>query len=366
MIYNNAIFSSIIDLKDEFDIFIFDAYGVLYDGSRLYSGVTEAMEDLIKAKKIVCIASNVTNLTPETEESYKKRGLKKDEHYHLMVTSGEVARRALEAGKIEELMSKIEKKEQQKRPIKVFQFGKPNKKLFNGLERYEIADNLDHADIIYISVPLFTEAEYNSFSEEEKQYLFESNIPKEGEPRGWDTTNIQLFDRKISELLASGLPILNANPDLVTPEAVKGNQNNKHFVIRQGYIAQRLREEGAHVIEIGKPDVMIYDFIFETLKKDLGANISEKSRIAMIGDTLRTDIQGALNAGIVPVLCVKTGNTYSQVIEIFGREPETQEELRNAVEDAISHSGIQQAQIFCIEQVATRQAATKRIASDGI
>ena len=33
----------------------------------------------------------------------------------------------------------------------------------------------------------------------------------------------------------------------------------------------------------------------------------------MIGDTVRTDIKGAVNAGIVPILCVETGVTAEEI-----------------------------------------------------
>ena len=37
--------------------------------------------------------------------------------------------------------------------------------------------------------------------------------------------------------------------------------------------------------------------------------MTDKAKICMIGDTVRTDIKGAVNSGVVPVLCVQTGVT---------------------------------------------------------
>ena len=33
----------------------------------------------------------------------------------------------------------------------------------------------------------------------------------------------------------------------------------------------------------------------------------------MVGDTVRTDVKGGVNAGIVPILCVETGVTAEEI-----------------------------------------------------
>jgi len=98
---------------------------------------------------------------------------------------------------------------------------------------------------------------------------------------------------------------------MVAQVGVKG-LNVKKFVIRQGSVAEMLKKRGVRVIEFGKPNVAIYNFAFDTLSKR-GIDISDKSRICMIGDTLSTDIKGANNAGIKSVLCVETGYTAHQI-----------------------------------------------------
>ena len=47
--------------------------------------------------------------------------------------------------------------------------------------------------------------------------------------------------------------------------------------------------------------------VYEKLKEL--EKMCAKSKICMIGDTVRTDVKGAVNSGIVPVLCVETGVT---------------------------------------------------------
>ena len=55
----------------------------------------------------------------------------------------------------------------------------------------------------------------------------------------------------------------------------------------------------------------IYDFVFTNLQNE-GIKVN-KSSTCMIGDTVRTDIKGAVNAGIVPILCVSTGVTAEEI-----------------------------------------------------
>ncbi|MDR2760878.1 MAG: HAD hydrolase-like protein [Rickettsiales bacterium] len=294
------IYNNILSLKDKFDIFLFDAYGVFWDGSQFYEGSKEAMKYLADNGKTVCVLSNNTSLAKEYEISLEKKGLNKGIHYHEMITSGEAARQSLEKRNLEAISG----------VKKVYQFGTP-RKLFDGLD-YIVVDNLKEANLAYLSVPQFTEDERDEFVKAGYgNYLHESKLPKEGEPRKWDSTKLELFDKKIEEVVKSGLPILNANPDLTANEGAKGTEE-KHFVIRQGSIAEELKKRGAKVIELGKPEKEIYDFTFEILKK-FGKDISNKARIVMIGDTLRTDIRGANNAGIQSVLCIDTGVTASEL-----------------------------------------------------
>jgi HAD superfamily hydrolase (TIGR01450 family) len=291
-------YNNILELKDKFDIFIFDAYGVFWDGGDFYNGSREAMEYLVKIGKTVYILSNAAGLSESVSAKYDKRGLKKGIHYHEIISSGTAARHALENREIKELAN-----------VKnVYQFGAPNDKLFSGLD-YVNVDNLKDADFIYVSTPLFNDEEKNVLvAKGHGEYLFESMSPKG--PRKWNTTKLEVFEDKVKELLARGIPILNANPDLSFIERTKDGIEN--LVICQGSIASLLRKGGAKVIELGKPNVAVYEFVFNTLKKS-GIDTSDKSKICMIGDTLRTDIKGANNAGIKSVLCVETGITANKL-----------------------------------------------------
>lgn len=289
---------NILDLESRFDVFIFDAYGVFWDGADFYKGSREAMEELVSMGKVVYVLSNTTQISEDTIKSYDKRGLVKGIHYNEMITSGQALKEALINDDVHFIKNS--------KARKVYQFGTPNMKIFEG-SNYTMVNNLTEGELIYISAPQLNEEEYNSLKDRYGKYLFEAKTQKEGEPRKWNSTAIEPFASAIKVLLKSGLPVLNANPDYTALEGVK-DDNKRVFIIRQGAIAEVLRKCCAEVVEYGKPNKEIYDFTFRVLSQnDIG--ISDKSRVCMVGDTLRTDIKGANNAGIVSVLCLKTGNT---------------------------------------------------------
>jgi len=293
--------NNILDLKERFDVFIFDAYGVFWNGKDFYKGSIEAMEELVKNCKVVYILSNTATLVEDFQKKYEKRGLIKCVHYNEMITSGEALRDALLNDEI--YFTKNLKAR------KVYQFGKPHKKLFKETDYVEV-DKLSDAQLVYISTPQLNEEEYNSLKDKYGKYLFEAKI-KEGEPRRWNSTIIEPFIPLVEKIFKSGLPILNANPDYVALEEVK-NENKTVYAIRQGAITEALKKCGAEVIEYGKPNEEIYKFTLKDLiKHDI--NTEDKSRICMVGDTLRTDIKGANNVGISTVLCIGNGVTADEI-----------------------------------------------------
>ena len=79
-----------------------------------------------------------------------------------------------------------------------------------------------------------------------------------------------------------------ANPDLVV---VRGGRK----IICAGSLAIRYEELGGAVRWLGKPKAEIYEYCFRQLAE------FDKSRIAAIGDSFRTDLAGASNAGVAPI-----------------------------------------------------------------
>lgn len=288
---------NILELANNFDVFLFDAYGVFWDGSKFYANSKEHMQQLVEQGKTVFVVSNTTQVKDDAIASYTKKGLELGTHYNELITSGEVARQLL--------LDKQLHFQYKASPKKVYVFGAPNAKLFADTI-YEVVDNLELADFIYISVPQFTEEEVKHIDNAYQGSLRESKLPKEGQPRRWDSLVIEPFLPALKEFKTHNLPMFNANPDLTAREGVK-DKDEANFVIRQGAIAQAYRDLGGEVVEMGKPHKAIYDAVFAVLAKT-GVKV-DPARTAMIGDTIRTDIKGGNNAGVKTILCVETGVT---------------------------------------------------------
>ena len=289
------VYENILDLEENFDIFIFDAYGVFWDGSDFYENSRENMKKLIDDGKDVYILSNSTQTVAEAEKNYTKKGLLKGIHYKNIVTSGEVTRSIF--------LSENEYKNK-----KIYSYGMSKPAIFDDLS-FKFVDNPEEADYIYISTPVFTEEKYTELLKKgfSKDLFFEAEIRKDCDGKAWNCIEIEPFLEDIKFLASKNKPILVSNPDEIATE-IDVNTNEKHFVIRQGAISNALKKIGAKVIEFGKPSINIFNFLFEKMLAD-GINILHKDRICMIGDTLHTDIKGANNAGIKAVLCVETGVT---------------------------------------------------------
>ena len=294
----NKIYDNILEIKDLFDIFIFDAYGVLYNGLDFFDHVKEVMEELIKENKKVCILSNSPQISSSVKEKYDKCGLG-EKQYTELITSGEFCRNLLKNNKIQFKTNK--------NPKKYYVFGKQNNKLFEGLNYIQV-NNINDADFIYLSALYFSDEEYNKMNNEDKKKVVA--IKKDNGINPWRAMDIDILMPKIKKIIDSKKPVLNCNPDYRACEGLV--DGSTAFVLTPGSVAKVLKENDVEVVEFGKPYREIYDFVFNVLKSK-GINTDEKDRICMVGDTLRTDIKGANNAGIKSVLCLETGITANEL-----------------------------------------------------
>ncbi len=242
---------NILDLIDKFDLYVFDIYGVLWNGKSVISGADKTLEELKKAGKKVLIMSNGTALSTKIEESYGKRGFIKGVHYDRIVSSGD----AYHAYVLKD-----------KRLLKFYQFGRPSKALFEGSQYIELAKP-EEADFVYAGVP----------------QIFDGEIWR-------DYLTIEPFADELLSLIKMNKTLVCVNPDLKAFE----NQYDEP-VIRQGSVAKFYVENGGDVEYWGKPYGNIYDY---ALRNEL----MPRDRMLMIGDTLQTDILGGKNYGMKTVL----------------------------------------------------------------
>lgn len=293
MIYNN-----LSELSDKFDLFLFDAYGVFWEGSKFYDGSIETMRSLMAQGKTVVIISNSTQLGEDLISSYGKRGMLAGIDYHYLVSSGDLLRYHLLKGDIAF--------QNNPHPQNYFVIGQPHGKAFAGTE-YRQVKTMEEADFIYCGVPFLYEEDVIKYPQYADLYWPVQSREANGR-KVWDTLTEAPFVEMVEEAVALGLPVLNANPDFTAKEGHPLVPNSPSvFVVRNGTLAEMFRTRGAKVLEYGKPHTNIYDYTFKMLQHEkITVN---KARTCMIGDTVRTDIKGGINAGIAPILCVATGVT---------------------------------------------------------
>lgn len=242
---------NILELKDKFDLFIFDIYGVIWDGKKVIPNSIETLEQLKADGKKVVLMSNSTLTSDKLAESYEKRGFLGGTHYDDIVSSGDVAYMVFS---------------QDPRPLKYYQFGKPSPALFVDSHYIEVATP-EEADFIYIGVP---------------------QVSHEGE--WFDVLEIAPFAPALQKLRTLNKTLVCANPDLKAHE-----KSFPQAVIRQGSIAQYYKDLGGDVAYFGKPYSNIFDYA-------IGEEAISKDKILMIGDTFGTDILGANDYGIKSAL----------------------------------------------------------------
>jgi HAD superfamily hydrolase (TIGR01459 family) len=267
---------NILEVASDFDAILTDAFGVYWDGSQIISGSLEALEYLVKINKIVGILSNSSQPALKEKERYRKFGLLEHKHYHFLLTSGEVAKRAF-----------LTDSQSLSFPFKSYwplfaahpKYGSPHHMIFKESSIKETT--LDHADFIYIGIP----------------YLQEE-----------DQEDPNLFNESIQSLVSSGKPMVCINPDHFA-QGAKPNQ----WVVRQGAIAHLYETMGGKVFYFGKP----YPIVFEQAMNHFKAlGVFRPQKIIMVGDTPETDIQGGNQAEMASALVTKTGVSGKKIEEM--------------------------------------------------
>lgn len=262
-----------MESAENFDVLLFDNYGVITFGQGISKAVLKQMEKLKEMGKTIIILSNSSASVAASETKYASKGLLKGVNYDKLVTSGEYASGIVRRGKL--LVNG--------KRMYVFgtaNFGRPEDKLpdmFKGTD-YTVVDNLSDADFIYCGVPQIN---------------------------GEDRVVLEDFIPKIKKCLDSGLTMVCSNPDW------RANEGGR-FVVRAGLISKVYNELGGNTLIFGKPSSSIYKLALRGLKVP-------KDKVLMVGDTLRTDILGAVHAGIKSCLVIEGGMT-EYTLKERGRE----------------------------------------------
>ena len=98
------------------------------------------------------------------------------------------------------------------------------------------------------------------------------------------------YDGHLAAMLKRALPMICANPDVVV-------ERGDHLVYCAGAVADRYAASGGTVTYAGKPYRPIYEQAMAAARTARGADTAEE-RVLAIGDSVRTDLKGAVGFGI--------------------------------------------------------------------
>ncbi len=234
--------SSIFDIIDRYDCIFCDINGVLTDGNFLFYGVDEVFSRLKDLGKHVVFVSNATRTKALVRAQLFTLGI--DDYFlDKIVTSGDVLRHFINLRLYE--FSELNEHN------KFFVVG--NQNFLEGTNGVCVTNNVEDADFL----------------------LFNGIV-----------SDIKFYDPDLfKRLLARDVPIICTNPDKV---ALKGDS----FIKSATYAVAKYRQIGGRVYAYGKPSAIIYKRTFELYPglKNL--------RILCVGDTLMTDIKGAVDYGL--------------------------------------------------------------------
>ena len=232
-------------LAERYDAFIIDLWGVMHDGLQAYPAAVEALRELRAAGKHSVVLSNAPRRAAAIAKRNAEIGIPENLPDHLL-SSGEDAWQHLKT-----------------RPDAWYQA--------LGRRCYHLGPARDYGmreglDLDFVD------------SLAEADFILNTGILN-------DTDAVETYRRLLDEGLARRLPMICANPDLIV-------MRGEAMEICAGALALDYQQKGGNVRWHGKPHPEVYRSCFALLEG------IAPSRIAAIGDSLRTDVAGAEAAGI--------------------------------------------------------------------
>jgi HAD superfamily hydrolase (TIGR01459 family) len=238
-------------LAPRYDGFVLDLWGVVHDGITPIPGAIDCMRILVRTGKSIALLSNAPRRAEDVARRITQIGVPGDCYHHVM-SSGEEAWQHLY------------------RRDDPFYAALGHRCLHICSDRdLEIRGGLDLE---------FTD------SPESADFVLNTG------PAGWDDT-IEDYAPLLRRSLAHDLPMICANPDLVVMHGAK-------LALCAGALAQWYENQGGRVRWHGKPYRSVYDRCLALL------GVPDRSRILAVGDSLRTDIAGAVAAGLDSLLVI--------------------------------------------------------------
>ena len=231
------------DLVDGVEVILSDIWGVVHNGLESFPEACAALHTYRRQGGTVILITNAPRPADSVQRQLRKLGVA-DDTYDAIVSSGDLTRR--------------------------FVADHPGKKLFwIGSERHDAV----HRGLDPVIAPL-----------EEADYVVCTGLVDD------ETESAEDYRDMLLRARARKLPFICANPDIVV-------ERGDRLIYCAGAIAELYRELGGEVIFYGKPHRPIYERAMELAAERRG-HAAPLNRVLAIGDSVRTDLTGALGFGI--------------------------------------------------------------------
>jgi len=231
------------DLVDGVEVILSDIWGVVHNGIEAFPEACAALHTYRRQGGTVILITNAPRPADSVQRQLRKLGVA-DDTYDAIVSSGDLTRD--------------------------FVADHPGKKMFwIGMERH----NAVHRGLDPVIAPL-----------EDADYIVCTGLYDDETETPGDYRDMLLQAR------ARKLPFVCANPDIVV-------ERGDRLIYCAGAIAELYRELGGEVIFYGKPHRPIYERAMQLAAQHRGRP-APLDRVMAIGDSVRTDLTGALGFGI--------------------------------------------------------------------
>jgi HAD superfamily hydrolase (TIGR01459 family) len=230
-------------LVDGVEVILSDIWGVVHNGLESFPEACEALHTYRQRGGTVILITNAPRPADSVQRQLRKLGVA-DETYDAIVSSGDLTRN--------------------------FVADHPGKKMFwIGPER----DSSIHRGLDAAMAPL-----------EQADYIVCTGLFDD------ETESAEDYRAMMLQAREHKLPLICANPDIVV-------ERGDRLIYCAGAVAELYRELGGEVIFYGKPHRPIYERAMALAAERRGQPTS-LDRVLAIGDSVRTDLTGALGFGI--------------------------------------------------------------------
>ena len=231
------------DLVDGVEVILSDIWGVVHNGLEAFPEACAALHTYRQRGGTVILITNAPRPADSVQRQLRKLGIA-DDTYDAIVSSGDLTRH--------------------------FVAGHPGKKMFwLGPER----DNSIYRGLDPVIAPL-----------EQADYIVCTGLFDD------ETESAEDYRAMLLQARARHLPLICANPDIVV-------ERGDRLIYCAGAVAELYRELGGEVTFYGKPHRPIYERAM-ALAAERRGHAPPLDRVLAIGDSVRTDLTGALGFGI--------------------------------------------------------------------